>query len=251
MSSVFAQFIKEKKLLLGVSDSTVSWYTHALKWLPSENPTPEELKAMVLRMREKGLKPTGCNSACRAINAYLTWRNIPHRIPLLREPKHMMPTFTLVQIRMLIDADYDAQLKSLVLLLLDTGARISEALSLTADDIGDGVLTLRGKGNKDRVVPYSPGYAIITPFPWKRCWALRLVKAQCRALGFEPPRRTLHAFRHTFALNYVRTGGGVFHLQRVLGHTTLEMSRRYANLAACDLVMAHRSPLTQPEGTLP
>ena len=36
-------------------------------------------------------------------------------------------------------------------------------------------------------------------------------------------------------------GGGVFHLQMALGHTSLEMSRRYANLAAADLVAAHRS----------
>ena len=68
---------------------------------------------------------------------------------------------------------------------------------------------------------------------------LRDVKFLCKNLGFAPPARTLHAFRHSFALNYVRQGGSVFHLQKVLGHSSLEMTRRYANLATGDLQAAH------------
>jgi hypothetical protein len=37
------------------------------------SPTEHELKDAVVRMREKGLRATGCNSAIRAINAYLHW----------------------------------------------------------------------------------------------------------------------------------------------------------------------------------
>ena len=61
------------RFLYNVSDNTVSWYTHAFKWLPSESPTQRDLKDVVLRMREAGLKETGCNAAIRAINAYLHW----------------------------------------------------------------------------------------------------------------------------------------------------------------------------------
>jgi hypothetical protein len=68
---LFEQFVRERRYLHNISPSTISWYNHALKWQPGESPTQAELKETVLRMREKGLKATGCNSAIRAINAYL------------------------------------------------------------------------------------------------------------------------------------------------------------------------------------
>ena len=71
--SHFDTFIRERKYLHNVSPHTISWYTSALRWLPSPSPTQEQLKDTVLRMREKGLKETGCNAAIRAINAYLHW----------------------------------------------------------------------------------------------------------------------------------------------------------------------------------
>jgi integrase/recombinase XerD len=69
--SRFSDFIRERQYLQNVSPATISWYSHAFKWLPSESPTQAELKDAVLRMRERGLKETGCNAAIRAINAYL------------------------------------------------------------------------------------------------------------------------------------------------------------------------------------
>jgi len=69
MQPRFEQFIRERQYLTNVSPATLEWYKHSFKWLPSESPTEQELKDAVIRMREKGLKATGCNSAIRAINA--------------------------------------------------------------------------------------------------------------------------------------------------------------------------------------
>ena len=73
----FEQFIKHRQYLLNVSQNTLRWYRHAFKWLPSESPSQEQLDAVILKMRESGLKPTGCNAAARAINAYLHWSSDP------------------------------------------------------------------------------------------------------------------------------------------------------------------------------
>ena len=64
---------------------------------------------------------------------------------------------------------------------------------------------------------------------------LRDFKALCKRLGFTAVPRSIHALRHTFAVNCLRQGGSVFHLQKALGHTSLEMSRRYANPLTEDL----------------
>jgi hypothetical protein len=52
----FEHFIRERLYLHNVTAGTISRYTEPFKWLPSESPSLDELKGMVVRMREKGLK---------------------------------------------------------------------------------------------------------------------------------------------------------------------------------------------------
>ena len=49
-----------------------------------------------------------------------------------------------------------------------------------------------------------------------------------------------HLLRHTFAVNYLINGGDPFSLQRIMGHTTLEMVRRYMHLADVHVRLQHR-----------
>lgn len=48
-------------------------------------------------------------------------------------------------------------------------------------------------------------------------------------------KTSIHGLRHSFALNWIRNGGNQFKLQKILGHSTLDMTRRYVALAAIDL----------------
>jgi integrase/recombinase XerD len=274
MEPRFEQFIRERNLLHNVSPRTLEWYRQSLCYLPCTEPTQQQLNDVICLMRERGLKPSGCNCKIRAINAYLHWAsgsegkcgagcNHP-QMRRLKEPKLVMPTYTDAQVKKLIawkpKDRYERRLHLLVLFLLDTGCRIGEAVGLRVADLDfDNLLvTLDGKGSKQRVVPFSfelrkvlyryvaeykPNNLLLaceTGTQMSRCNALRDVKALCKRLGFTAPARTLHSFRHTFAVNYLRQNCSVFHLQKALGHETLEMSRRYCNLATADLQAVHQ-----------
>lgn len=76
----FQQFICERQYLHNVSAATVSWHTHNLKWLPSESASEEELKQVVVRKREKGLRATGCNRDICSINAFLKSAGSPQAV---------------------------------------------------------------------------------------------------------------------------------------------------------------------------
>lgn len=277
MLARFDAFIRERKYLHNVTPATEEWYRQSLKWLESESPTQPELNRLVVEMRAKGRNASGCNCSIRAINAYLHWNtgseckcgaacNHP-RIRQLKEPKTVLPTFTTTHVKLLVTwkpkakSLYQRRLHLLALILLDTGARISEALALRVRDVDleNLLVTLDGKGRKQRLVPFSFAlrkvlFRFIKDFSKKpddlllstqagtvlsRDNMRRDVGLLCKHLGFAHPPRALHCFRHTFAVNYLRRGGSVFHLQKVLGHTSLEMTRRYANLVTVDLQAVH------------
>lgn len=262
MEPRFEQFCQERKYLTNVSPATIEWYRQSLHWLANPEPDDATLKDFVMRMRTAGLKASSCNCRIRAVNAYLKWAGIPLKVPRMKEEQRILPTFTEGDIKKIVawkpKGFYDTRLHVFVLTLMDTGCRSGEAMGLTwADvDFDNLLLKLHGKGAKDRLVPFSFELRRHL-WRWKQLnrWdlvfpsrhgqragkrnTLRDTKLLCKDLGIVPPARTLHAFRHTFAVNYLRRGGSVFHLQKCLGHSSLEMTRRYANLVTEDLQKIH------------
>jgi integrase len=144
--------------------------------------------------------------------------------------------------------------KALLTLLLDTGLRIGEAHSLTWPRIGAEVLTVEGKVG-EREVPYSQYTRWVmlgVDLPWTgRNGPLQLnglqqaVRRCLRRAGVS--RGSCHILRHTFARLYLRAGGDLFSLQRIMGHRDIATTRIYGELEMSDVIERHRrfSPIVR------
>jgi integrase/recombinase XerD len=135
----FEQFLRERQYLSNVGARTIEWHKQSLKWLQTETPIDDDLKACVIRMREAGLSASSCNCRAGSINAYMKWRGSPLKIPKMRESIPVLPTYTVDDIRKFaawkLGTDYDMRLQALILLLADSGLRIGEALALRWADV--------------------------------------------------------------------------------------------------------------------
>lgn len=157
--------------------------------------------------------------------------------------------------------------QALLLLLLDTGLRASEVCALRVADVdqNSGKVTVRhgqpggAKGGKGRVVYLGKTsrkalWRYLVTREDARDEEAPLFLARGRGLSRDALRQLLHSLgqkaqvknchphrlRHTFAITLLRSGGDVFTLQRLLGHSTLEMVQHYARLAQLDVEQAHR-----------
>lgn len=154
-----------------------------------------------------------------------------------------------------------ARNKAVILLLLDTGARASEVCDLRIRffDARNRQIRVYGKGDKERLIPFSPStgqavYRYLMTRPTASIDAPLFVSDADRPILRRDLLHTLvrigqaagvadvhpHRFRHTFAITYLRNGASIFALQAALGHTSLDMCRRYLAIAQADVDAAHR-----------
>lgn len=157
--------------------------------------------------------------------------------------------------------DYRERNVCLILILLDTGIRAAELASLKIYnvDLPNSRITVWGKGSKQRTIPISgrTGKQIwrwLTQRPQTPLSESLLITSKRNPMTPDTileANKTLgerahitgvtnHRFRHTFAINFLRNGGDVYSLQRILGHSTLRMVQRYLKIAQTDIANAHK-----------
>lgn len=134
----------------------------------------------------------------------------------------------------------------IVLLCLATGARWSEAEGLTPSRLRNGAVTYsKTKSSKVRTVPIQPELETFIRDHWKRhgqfTGAITSFRRALSRSGIVLPKgQASHALRHTFASHFMQKGGNILTLQKILGHSSLAMTMRYAHLAPEHLAEAVR-----------
>jgi site-specific recombinase XerD len=240
------QFLQHGLYLRNWSNTTIRTYRQGLACLGIERPTKADLEAWVVGMRQRGLTPGGCNMYIRTVNSYLSWLRLlraPLKQPVLLSPQDIK---TLVLFRPTSAVQFRTW--ALIQLLLDTGVRIEEALGIEHQrvDLDNLTLVVFGKGRKERTVPFSLALrrvlfrSLARPKPCASPLlfssrsgsrllyrnAYREIQTLCKRVGIKVHCHP-HLLRHQFAANYIREGGDIYRLSRLLGHTTVTTTQSY------------------------
>jgi integrase/recombinase XerD len=220
------------------------------------------------------LSPQSVQTYCRGIKTFFSYlyheefieQNPMEKVKIPKAPKKVIPTFSEKDIEKLLsqpDKKTDVGFRDYAILLtfMDTGMRLSELASLSLDDIDfdNGYLRVMGKGNKERYVPFGQKVAKALlkyklkhrpdPLDNDRFWLTKDGRPLTadrieKIVSYCGDKAGLnhcyaHKLRHTSAVMYLRNGGDPFSLQKKLGHSSLQMTRHYCNLADSDVRMQH------------
>jgi site-specific recombinase XerD len=197
--------------------------------------------------------------------------NPASKIKVAKPKNKVIKPYTYEEVSQLLavcDNDYESNAKflgsrnrAIVLVFIDSGVRLSELTGIKLQDVNttNGNIKVTGKGSKERVVRIGKTaqkslwrYLMSRPNNGReelwlteegkpltssavQCMMKRL-KERAGVIG----EGNIHRFRHTFALNFLRVDKNVFNLQYLLGHSELEMVRRYTSaLGMEDALRAH------------
>lgn len=237
---------------------------------------PIHIKQYVLMLQNKKHKPAYVNDLLKAVKvlcryAYeegYTPELITKRVKYVKEPKVLIHTFSddeIVRMVKYYDGnDYLSIRNRLMLMMLfDTGLRISEIIDMKPSQIRQGYFNVYGKGRKERVVPQN---AIVSKWLIKydrardRYFARReaedyyflskngkrltpeavnrFMKKAATEIGINPlVRVSPHTCRHTFAHQELKNGLDLYSLSRLLGHESVSITQRYLEAVRDDQIL--------------
>lgn len=247
---------------------------------PLSNISRKEYDLMIISMKESGLSTNSIASYVRTLNAFLSWARreglTDLSVPRFKNEETVKETYTDEELKLLlkkpdINKCSFTEYRDWVVInfLLNSGARSATIRSILIKDvdISSGLVIYRHtKSKKAQVIPLCSQMIMImkeylfhrggSPDDYLFC-SERGSQLSSNGLHTSISRynskrgvqkSSIHLFRHTFAKKYlIDCGGDAFTLQRILGHSTLDMTRHYCNLYDIDLVKNYDiySPLQQ------
>lgn len=286
VAEVFDDFVVSQTAQ-GLSDITIATYRHHIHSIsnhldiqkPLEALTRKDLESMVVSMRASGLAHNSISSYCRVFRTFSNWcrragLNIPE-LPKIKDRETVKEAYTDAELLALLkrpkkDCSF-CEYRNWVIVnfLMNSGCRSSSVRNIQNRDVdldARQVILRHNKNGKIQTVPLCTQMVSILreympirggkPEDFLFCDqyggmlsmnGLRLAIARHnQSRGVE--KTSAHLYRHTFARKYlVDCGGDAFMLQRLLGHSTLKMTKHYCAIYDADIAKDYDrfSPLAQ------
>jgi integrase/recombinase XerD len=239
-----------------------------------------DLDAMIISMRDASLSPNSINSYTRTLKSFFSWCNEQGitrlNIPLYKAEETVKETYS--------DAELAALLKKpdirkatfaeyrdwvIINFLLNCGSRAAtvRAIQIRDVDLAGGMVFYRHtKNRKAQVIPLCSAMVAILREYLRHRGGEAADYLFCTETGSQltenglrqsiaryntrrgVQKTSIHLFRHTFARKYlIDCGGDAFTLQKLLGHSTLAMTKHYCAIFDADLTKNYDnfSPLAQ------
>ena len=196
------------------------------------------------------------------------WQENPARLVATPKLPQKLPSFlTVEQVFRLLDSPFPATVlgrrdKAVLELIYATGMRVGELVTLNVEDIdlSNRSLRVKGKGRKERLLPFGreAARALREYLPLRAAiareealflnrWGLRLDPRSVRRVVDRYIRLTSmrqhispHSLRHSFATHLLNAGADLRSIQELLGHSSLSTTQRYTHLSAEQLKEVYR-----------
>lgn len=165
------------------------------------------------------------------------WMERPVSIKLLPGERPRETYLSKAQIDALAKAQHLSQVKAAIYIAAYSGLRSAEILALQSVDVRRGMIHVRkGKGGRPRIVPVVPLLR-----PWLRMLPIGLHPSTLsHAVSRAMPGVRFHDLRHSCASLLLAAGVDLYTISKILGHSTIQVTQRYAHLETKALKKAMR-----------
>lgn len=274
LEGVYNEFINHCKAK-GLAPKTIAFYSenigYFLELIDKDSLCSEigleTVERYTLYVQSKAYSNSSIRTKIRAIRTFLYFcmerEHIKSfKIQLPKEQEVVKETYTSEEIKRLLKkpskksfAEYRNY--TAISLMLATGARVNTVINLRIEDIdldNSYIIFRVTKNKKAQIMPMSTTLKE-TIRAYLRLWEHKqedylfcsIYGEKMTTSGFTHEiakynisrgvtKTSCHLFRHTFSKHYVMSGGDIFRLQKLLGHSTLDMVKKYVNLYGNDLM---------------
>lgn len=163
-------------------------------------------------------------------------------VKMIKLDERELSWLTTEQIKVLLETmdkfSLNPHVKLITKISLATGARWGEAEGLALDKLQDGKLVFtKTKSGKNRSIPVSTAFFSEIQQHLKKYGSftnsINSFRRALKAAKIELPKgQAAHVLRHSFASHFMMNGGNILTLQKILGHSSINMTMRYSHLSS-------------------